>query len=60
MRSVFRDETRRAARSSEQALYRGVVPDVARAAHRTGDAVLGEQLLEVLAGVLAALVGVMQ
>ena len=37
-----------------------IVPDVARAAHRAGDAVVGHQPLELLAGVLAALIGVMQ
>jgi len=44
MRSVFNDE----------------VPDVARTAHRTDDTVIGHQLLELLAGVLAAAIGMMQ
>src|SRR5438132_13362669 len=43
----------------EEALHRGIVPDVARTAHRTDDAVIGHQLLELLAGVLAATVGMM-
>jgi hypothetical protein len=44
----------------EEALHRCIVPDVARTAHRTDDAVIGHQLLELLAGVLAAAVGIMQ
>src|SRR5438046_7694002 len=44
----------------EEAIQRGIVPDVARTAHRTDDAVIGHQLLELLAGVLAATVGMMQ
>src|SRR5207302_10321087 len=44
----------------EDALHRGIVPDVARTAHRTDDAVIGHQLLELLAGILAATVGMMQ
>ena len=39
----------------EEALHRGIVPDVARAAHRADDAVIGHQLLELLAGVLVGL-----
>src|SRR6201982_3003980 len=38
----------------EEALHRGVVPDVARTAHRTDDAVVGHQLLELLAGILSS------
>jgi hypothetical protein len=38
----------------EEALHRGIVPGVARTAHRTDDAVIGYQLLELLVGVLAA------
>ena len=37
-----------------------IVPAVAAAAHAAGDAVILEQTLEQLAGVLAALVGMMQ
>ena len=44
----------------EEALHRRIVPDVARAAHRADDAVIGHQALELLAGVLAAAIGVMQ
>src|SRR5690606_37649617 len=36
----------------EEALHRGIVPDVARPAHRAGDAVIGHQALELLTGVL--------
>src|SRR3954463_574629 len=36
----------------EEALHRGVVPDVARSAHRTDDAVLEYQTLELLTAVL--------
>jgi hypothetical protein len=43
----------------EEALHRCIVPDVARTAHRTDDAVIGHQPLELLAGVLAAAIGVM-
>ena len=39
----------------EEALHRGVVPDVAGSAHRTGDAVVGHQPLELLAGILGGL-----
>jgi len=44
----------------EEALHRGIVPDVSRSAHRTGDAIVGHQALELFAGVLAALVGMVQ
>ena len=44
----------------KEALHRRIVPDIARAAHGTDDAVIGHQPLELLAGVLAATVGVMQ
>src|SRR5215204_52787 len=44
----------------EEALHRGIVPHVARAAHRTDDTVICHQLLELLTGVLAAAIGVMQ
>lgn len=37
----------------EEALHRGVVPDVARSAHRTDDAVLEYQTLELLTAVLS-------
>jgi hypothetical protein len=40
--------------SVQAALHRGVVPDVARAAHHADDAVISHQPLELLAGVLAA------
>jgi hypothetical protein len=43
----------------EEALHRCIVPDVARTAHRTDDAVIGHQPLELLADVLAAAIGVM-
>ena len=36
----------------EEALHCGVVPDIARAAHRAGDSVIGQQSLEGLARVL--------
>src|ERR1700691_2440613 len=39
----------------EEALHRGVVPNVARTAHRAEDAMIGQQLLELLAGVLREL-----
>ena len=52
MRSVFSDE--------KKLSISRIVPDVARTAHRTGDAVIRHQLLELLAGVLAATIGVMQ
>src|SRR5215510_4671086 len=38
----------------EEALHRGVVPHIAGSAHRTGDAAVGQQPLELLARVLAA------
>ena len=41
----------------EEALHRGIVPDVAGAAHRADDIVVGHQALELIAGVLAALIG---
>lgn len=44
----------------EEALHRRIVPDVARSAHRAGDAIVGYQPLKLLARVLAALVRVMQ
>src|SRR5271168_3515388 len=44
----------------EEALHRRIVPDIAGAAHGADDAMIGHQLLELLAGVLAATVGVMQ
>jgi hypothetical protein len=44
----------------EEAFHRRIVPDVARPAHRAGDAVIGHQALELLAGVLTAAIGVMQ
>jgi hypothetical protein len=36
----------------EEALHRSIVPDIAGAAHRAGDAVIGHQSLELIAGVL--------
>jgi hypothetical protein len=36
----------------EEALHRSIVPDVAGPAHRAGDAVVGHQALELLAGIL--------
>ena len=44
----------------EEALHRSVVPDVAVAAHRACYPVVGHQSLELLAGILAALVRVVQ
>ena len=44
----------------EEALHCGIVPAVASAAHAAGNSLIGEQALEVLARVLAALVGMMQ
>jgi hypothetical protein len=44
----------------EEAFHRSIVSDVAGPAHRAGDAVVGHQPLELLAGILAARVGVMQ
>ncbi len=44
----------------EEALHRRVVPDVAGSAHAADDAAVGHQSLELLAGVLAALIGVVQ
>src|SRR5690606_34354646 len=44
----------------EEALHRRVVPDVAGSAHAAGDPLIPQQPLELLAGVLTALVGVMQ
>ena len=44
----------------EEAFHSGVIPDVAGPAHRTGDPVVGHEPLELLAGILAALVRVMQ
>src|SRR5262249_57028551 len=38
----------------EEALHRGVVPNIARSAHRADDAMVGHEPLELLAGVLAA------
>ena len=44
----------------EEALHRRIVPAVTTAAHAAGHAVLAQRPLELLAGVLAALVGMMQ
>ena len=44
----------------EEALRCRIVPDIARTAHRTDDAMIGHQALELLASVLAAAIGVMQ
>src|SRR4051794_622570 len=44
----------------EEALHRRIVPDVAGSAHAADDAAVDHQPLELLAGVLAALIGVMQ
>ncbi len=44
----------------EEALHRRIVPDVARAAHAAGDAVVGDEALELFAGVLATAIGMMQ
>ena len=45
---------------SEEAFHHGVVPAVSFAAHAANDAVAREQVLEIVAGVLAAAVAVMQ
>ena len=42
----------------EEALHRRIVPALSASAHAAGDALIGQQALEVFAGVLAALVGV--
>ena len=39
----------------EEALHRGIVADIAGAAHRAGDAVIGQKPLELVARILAAL-----
>ena len=44
----------------DEALHCRIVPDVAGSAHTTGDAVISEESLEGLTGVLAASIGVMQ
>ena len=44
----------------EEALHRCIVPDVARAAHAAGHAVVGDEALELFTGVLAAAIGMMQ
>ena len=44
----------------KEALHRRTVPDVSGPAHRTGAAVVGQQALKLLAGVLRSLVRVMQ
>jgi hypothetical protein len=44
----------------EEALHSGVVPDIAGSAHRTNDAIVGHQALELLARLLAGPVGMMQ
>jgi hypothetical protein len=44
----------------DEALDGSIVPDVAGAAHRTDDALIGKQPLERLAAVLAAMIRVMQ
>ena len=44
----------------EEAFHRGVVPDIAGPAHRTGDAVISHETLALLARVLATLVGVVE
>lgn len=43
-----------------EAFHRGIVPNVSRAAHAADDAVVSHQLLELLAGILAPLIRVMQ
>ena len=45
---------------NEEALHGGVIPDLARTAHAAGNALFLESSLEVLAGALASLVGVVQ
>lgn len=44
----------------EEALHRRIIPDIARPAHGAGDAVVGHQPLELLAGILTATVRMMQ
>jgi hypothetical protein len=43
-----------------ESCHRRIVPNVARAAHAADDAVVSRQLLELLAGILAPLIRVMQ
>ena len=38
----------------EKALHRGVIPDISGPAHRTGDPIVGQEPLELLACILAA------
>jgi hypothetical protein len=44
----------------EEARHRRIVPAIARAAHRAGDAMIGHQPPELLAGVLAGTVEVVE
>ena len=44
----------------EEALHRRIVPDIARPAHTAGDAVVGQEPLERLTGILAPPIRVMQ
>ena len=44
----------------EEAFHRSIVPDIARSAHGTGDAIVRQQQPERLAGILASLIRVMQ
>jgi hypothetical protein len=44
----------------QEALHRSIVPDVAGAAHLACNPVVGHQPLELLTGILAVLVGVVQ
>ena len=41
-------------------MHGGIVPDIAGPAHRAGDAIVGHQSLELLTGILTALVRMMQ
>lgn len=44
----------------EEAFHGGIFPDIAGPAHRAGDAIVSHQPLELLTGILAALVRMMQ
>jgi hypothetical protein len=44
----------------EESLHRRIVPDVAVLAHPTDNAVIGDQALELFAGLLAAAIGMTQ
>lgn len=51
---------RRSVQGGEEALHGGIIPAIAALAHAAYDAGVSQQHLELLAGVLAALIGMMQ